>query len=84
MLTIREAHGNKIELRFDANQGYSESEALQFVERARRVRLALIEQPIHKKDLEMIGDPSAGAVILENGISYSTDKPGIGFDLESK
>ena len=49
LIKIREAVGEKIELRFDANQGYSEAEALYFVKGTRHAHLELIEQPTSKK-----------------------------------
>lgn len=45
VLKIREAVGKNIELRFDANQGFSEEEALRFVHESRMAHLELIEQP---------------------------------------
>jgi L-alanine-DL-glutamate epimerase-like enolase superfamily enzyme len=42
---VREAVGPEIELRFDANQGFTVEQALKFVEKTRYCRLELIEQP---------------------------------------
>jgi L-alanine-DL-glutamate epimerase-like enolase superfamily enzyme len=61
VLKLRETLGSKIELRFDANQGYTEPQALQFVERTRRARLAIIEQPTPKKDFDLLGRITAKA-----------------------
>ncbi len=55
VLRLREAVGKDIELRFDANQGYTVSETLEFVKATRRAKLELIEQPTAKADPELLG-----------------------------
>ncbi|MDX1530261.1 MAG: dipeptide epimerase [Rhodothermales bacterium] len=52
---VREAVGSDVELRFDANQGYTVEEALRFVEGARPARLRMIEQPTPRGALEHLG-----------------------------
>ncbi len=48
VLRIRKAVGPKVELRFDANQGYTVEDAVRFVEETRKVKLELLEQPTPK------------------------------------
>ena len=60
---VREAVGDKIELRFDANQGYSVEDALRFVDGTRGSRLELIEQPTPKGEPGMLGRVTRGAAI---------------------
>lgn len=54
ILKVREAVGDTIELRFDANQGFTVEESLQFVKETRRARLELIEQPTPKGEPDLL------------------------------
>ena len=55
VLKVREAVGPDIELRFDANQGYTVEAALRFVEQTRAADLELFEQPTPKDEPELLG-----------------------------
>jgi L-alanine-DL-glutamate epimerase-like enolase superfamily enzyme len=55
LLKVREAVGRKIDLRFDANQGYSEADVLKLVTAVRPARLELIEQPTPRAQDRLLG-----------------------------
>ncbi|MFO7965476.1 MAG: dipeptide epimerase [Desulfobacterales bacterium] len=63
VIRIREAVGKRIELRFDANQGYSEHEAVRFVEMTRRARVELLEQPTPRYAHDVLGRVTDGVSI---------------------
>jgi L-alanine-DL-glutamate epimerase-like enolase superfamily enzyme len=52
---VREAVGTEIELRFDANQGFTFDQAVKFVEETRHCRLELIEQPTPTGQPDLLG-----------------------------
>ena len=52
---VREKVGEKIQLRFDANQGYSVDESVRFVEETDSANLELIEQPTPRYEPGMLG-----------------------------
>jgi L-alanine-DL-glutamate epimerase-like enolase superfamily enzyme len=45
VMSVRSAVGEKIEIRFDANQGFSVDDALKFVTGTKKAKIELIEQP---------------------------------------
>ncbi|MBN7774435.1 dipeptide epimerase [Clostridium aminobutyricum] len=51
---IREAVGNKVSIRLDANQGWTPKEAIRIIRRIEEMdlRVEFIEQPVHACDLE--------------------------------
>jgi L-alanine-DL-glutamate epimerase-like enolase superfamily enzyme len=55
VMRTREEVGQHIELRFDANQGYTVQQAARFVQETQSANLELLEQPTPKNELELLG-----------------------------
>ncbi|MCB0568254.1 MAG: dipeptide epimerase [Phaeodactylibacter sp.] len=51
---IREAVGNRAEIRFDANQGYTVEQAIAFIHRTEHYKVELLEQPTDKHNEELL------------------------------
>jgi L-alanine-DL-glutamate epimerase-like enolase superfamily enzyme len=52
---VRETVGANVELRFDANEGYTVEQSLRFVDGVRAARLELVEQPTAKGQPDLLG-----------------------------
>jgi len=63
LLQVRAELGAKVELRFDANQGYTVDQTLDLVKRAKRARLQLIEQPTPRGQPELMARISSRSPI---------------------
>jgi len=63
VLKVREAVGPHIELRFDANQGYTVEQARRFVDSTRTANLELFEQPTPKGQPELLGQVTRSVAI---------------------
>ena len=54
IIRVRELVGKDVVLRFDANQGYTLQESLDFIEAVRKSNIELLEQPTDKSNIEML------------------------------
>lgn len=54
MVKLREVFGQKIKIRIDANQGYDESELLQFHKQTQHLDIELIEQPVKANQIALL------------------------------
>ncbi len=55
VLVVRDAVGPRIELRFDANQGYTVEDSQRFVSAVREARLEVFEQPTPRGEPDLLG-----------------------------
>jgi len=55
VLRVREAVGPRVELRFDANQGYTVEDSQRFVAATRDARLEVLEQPTPRGEPDLLG-----------------------------
>ena len=63
VLAVRAAVGPSVELRFDANQGYTVEQAVDFVRQVSSARLELLEQPTPRGEPALLGRVTAGVPI---------------------
>ncbi|MBN1224044.1 MAG: dipeptide epimerase [Candidatus Aminicenantes bacterium] len=63
LFKVREAVGPNIELRFDANQGFTLDEAVSFVDKTKSVKIELIEQPTPKGQPDLLGRVTESVII---------------------
>lgn len=55
IMVVRDVVGNNVELRFDANQGYTVEQSIKFVQQTKKAKLELIEQPTPKSQPDLLG-----------------------------
>lgn len=56
ILKLREKHGNDFLLRYDANQGYTPKEAIEFIDKTKSANIEILEQPTSQKKEEKLGE----------------------------
>ncbi|NIQ03670.1 MAG: dipeptide epimerase, partial [Nitrospinaceae bacterium] len=63
LIKVAEELGDGIRLRFDANQGYSRSQALEFLKAVEDIPLELLEQPTGKEDNASLGHIASNSTV---------------------
>jgi L-alanine-DL-glutamate epimerase-like enolase superfamily enzyme len=73
---VRAAVGPRLELRFDANQGYTVEQSLRFVTATRAARIELMEQPTPRGQPDLLGrvtDDAAIPVMADESLTTLRD-----------
>lgn len=60
---LREAIGDKVAIRIDANQGYKPKEAIKTLKKMEKYELQCVEQPVNKLDLKGLAEVQNGTSI---------------------
>src|SRR5438132_380929 len=63
VLRVREAGGDGVEIRFDANQGYTAVAAIRFARETQRARVAFLEQPTPAREPLLLGRVRAAGLV---------------------
>jgi len=58
ILKLREKHGHEFLLRFDANQGYTPAEAIEFISQTKNAEIEILEQPTKQSKEKQLGEVS--------------------------
>jgi len=53
---LREEYGNDFILRFDANQGYSTADSIEFIEKTKKANIEIFEQPTRQNKDQQLGE----------------------------
>jgi L-alanine-DL-glutamate epimerase-like enolase superfamily enzyme len=86
MLALRHDLGDDVDLRFDANEGFDEADAIRFIDRARAAGLSVVEQPVPRISggaLQRIHEHLAGlaaprpALLADEGVLGPADALGL-------
>lgn len=56
IMMLREKHGHEFLLRYDANQGYTVEESIEFVNKTKSANIEILEQPTKQKKEEQLGE----------------------------
>jgi L-alanine-DL-glutamate epimerase-like enolase superfamily enzyme len=56
ILKLREKHGDEFLLRYDANQGYTSEESIEFIRQTKSANIEILEQPTSQKKEERLGE----------------------------
>ncbi len=63
VMLIREKVGPEVEIRFDANQGFSVNDAIEFIRRTGQARVELLEQPTDRHNQELLKEVASNVPI---------------------